>query len=298
MKKRKKYNKIVNFLLVAVMIISIVTIATPQQVKAAGDKKFKGKGTSTVTITDDECYKPFGYKDYVTQNYNYIKFKPSVTGYITIKITSNTNFDASSCYGSIKFGEKEMNYNKGISCLFHAFSSHRTYHFPPYEYTRTYGVRKGKTYYFKVQSYGGLKIKATVTAVKKGTNNSRAKAKTLKKNTTVDGVILTDGNEVDWYKIEVTKKQKIKLIYNTKTNGFPNNTISLKEQDGIKITFCKSNGKPFSSDDNNYILAKPGKSSGTSVVSGKQTYIRPAIYYIKVERNNEISSGYYTLKWN
>ena len=296
MKKRKKYNKIVSFLLLAVMIISIVTIATPQQVKAAGDKKFKGKGTSTVTITDDECLKPIGYKDYVTQNYNYIKFKPGVTGYITIKITSNSNFDPSWCYGSIKFGENEINHSKGISSSFYALSNHRPFH--PYEYTRTYGVRKGKTYYFKVQSYGGIKIKATVTAVKKGTNNSRAKAKTLEKNATVKGIILTDENKVDWYKIKVTEKQKIKLIYNTKTSGFPNHTISPKEHDGIKITFCKSNGKPFSSDNNNYILAEPGKSSGTSVISGKQTYIRPGIYYIKVERNNEVSSGYYTLKWN
>ena len=66
MKEGRKSNKIVSLVLAAIMMVSVFAVSTPEQVQAAGELSFKGSGTSTVAITDDECA-------YVTGKENFIK---------------------------------------------------------------------------------------------------------------------------------------------------------------------------------------------------------------------------------
>lgn len=86
MKTRKTFfHRAVCMFLTAVMAVTLFTVAAPTEAQAAG-LSFKGNGKSTVTIKDTQCYSGRNLK------VNYIKFKPSVTGTVTLK------FDCSSSY--------------------------------------------------------------------------------------------------------------------------------------------------------------------------------------------------------
>ena len=296
MREGNKCNKIVSLVLAAVMMVSVFAVATPQQVEAAEDLSFNGKGTSTATISDEECWG-------ATKEANFIKFKSNVTGYITIKISNNSSVVSGGAYGYITFNKSKTSALGQTREYFDTSESATRY------YTRTYGVKKGSTYYFKVESMGGVKVKATVTSLKKGSNTSRGKAKTLKEGKTATGVIIAGDKTVDWYKIKLTKKQKLKLTYSAKTNGavLSSSGTSIYYNNGIKFTLCASNGKPFVSGSNNYDLAnlKVSKDSTSyyieetrnGIPTGRTFGIDPGTYYVKVERYNKTSSGYYTLKW-
>ncbi|WP_031200991.1 hypothetical protein [Eubacterium sp. 14-2] len=288
MREGKKRNKIVSLVLAAFMMVSVFAVATPQQAEAAGELSLKGKGTSTATISDEECWG-------ATEEANFIKFKSNVTGYVTIKISNNSSLVSGGAYGYITLNKSKTS-ALGQTREYFDTSKSSVY------YTRTYGVKKGSTYYFKVESVGGVKVKATVTSLNKGSNTSRGKAKTLKQNKTAKGVIIAGDKSVDWYKIKLTKKQQLKLSYSAKTNGLAVSNSSAYCTSGIKVTLCKSNGKPFISGSNNYdaMNLKYPKDTTTYFLEnqyGARSGINPGTYYVKVERYNKTSSGYYTLKW-
>lgn len=291
MKEGRKSNKIVSLVLAAIMMVSVFAVSTPEQVQAAGELSFKGSGTSTVAITDDECA-------YVTGKENYIKFKPSKTGYVTVTIKNNSTAASGGAAGFLTFCNGSKSSLGQNQEYFDTIGEGSRY------YTRTYGVKKGKTYFFKIKSVGGVKITAKAVSVKKGTNNSRSKAKTLGKNKTAKGVIIAGENKADWYKIKVTKRQQVKINYNVKTNGaqYSNGTVSY--YNGLKIALYQKNGKPFADGNNYYALANvknPKDVDGPYYLYNSYTYkksgIDPGTYYIKVERYNRTSSGYYTIKW-
>ena len=82
MKTRETFfHRVLSMLLTAAMVVTLFTVAAPTEAQAAG-LSFKGKGTSAVTITDDQCYDMIG-GSYTT---NYIKYKPSVTGTYYVKV--------------------------------------------------------------------------------------------------------------------------------------------------------------------------------------------------------------------
>lgn len=90
-----------------------------------------------------------------------------------------------------------------------------------------------------MQCNAGTKITATTKKLTKTKANSKSKAKNLKKKTNVTGVIPAGNNKVDWYKIKVTSKAKVRIICSAQTNG-----SNLKN--GIRVTFCNTNGKRWS----------------------------------------------------
>lgn len=282
---KKRFNKIVSLVLAAVMMVSIFAVTTPQEVEAASTPQFKKTGSSKVTIKDSQCYR-------VTGKANYIKFKAGATGYITVKITGNSSMTSQPsgyltlCNNKKKtLGTKQELFVTGDS--------------KSWAYTRTYGIQKGKVYYFKVESYGGVKLNATVKAVKKNAATSRAKAKNLSKNKAVNGVLIAGDKKADWYKIKVTKSQKVKISWSAKTNGVTKSGNG--NASGIKMTFYKSNGKMFTN--NAYDYVSPAYSSTWIQFYRKYTYssqklgLEPGTYYIKIEPYTKTSSGYYTLKW-
>lgn len=287
---KKLFNRIASFVLAIVMVVSVLAITPPKEVEAA-TKSFKSKGKTTATISDKECW-------YITKKANYIKFVPSVTGYITLNIKNNSTIPGGA-YGSLTFcNNKKQAIGRNNEYFDSGAPSSKSY-----QRIKTYGVTKGKTYYFKVQSYGGIKISAEVKGVKKGSNTSKNKAKSLSKNKNVTGVILANDKRVDWYKINLTKKQKINLSYKVKTNGARLSGKSIYYDNGIKITLCKSNGKAiggfslaslkYPSDTVTYYTKVTNKVTGESWQEG----LDKGTYYIRVERYNASSSGYYTIKW-
>lgn len=289
-RRKRLCNKVVSFMLAAIMVFSVFA-AAPTEVEAA-TKSFKSTGTSSVTITDAQSYDLNGYGKMAA---HYIKFKATNNGYITIKMK-----DASKKYtpaGYLTFCDSKK---KALGQKREVWSTNSKYKGTPY-YTRSFGVKKGKTYYIKIESSAGVKVTATFKKVTKSKYNSKSKANTLKKNTTAKGVIIAGDKTVDWYKIKLTSSKRVKLTYTAKTNGDTDNS-------GIKISFCKADGSLYipgsTTQDPSYDWVSPWTSSGwstyyrTYISSGKETGLEAGTYYIKVERYNKTSSGYYTLKWS
>lgn len=281
-KGNKLFNRVASFMLAMVMVLSVFA-AMPTEVAAADVKSIAGKGTSSVTYTDEETYDPYGYY-YMAENY--IKFTAKNTGYVTVKMTNASTLGYADGYVAL------CDYKKA------PLNATNEYWNTGYDkaayYTRTFGVKKGKTYYIKVESTCGVTVTATFKTVKKANNSSKKKAATLNKNKKVTGVIVAGDKTVDWYKIKVTNdKQKVKITYSGKTNG------NLTSNDGIKVTFCDSKGKVWYSEG---AAVSPWVSSRTykawCTVNGKVTGVGAGTYYIKVERSAKTSSGTYTLKWS
>lgn len=281
-KRRKFYQKALSFLLAFAMIVTVFTVAAPEGVQAAS-LTFKGSGKSTVTIKDSDCYNA-GYTAYKT---NYIKFKATKTGYVTITFKGASSVYANPA-GYVTFCNSKK---KALGETQEAWSTNYS---QSWGYTRSYGVKKGQTYYFAVVSNGGVKITANVTAVTKSSANTKAKAKTLAKGKTAKGVIIAGQNKADWYKIKMTSSQKLKLTYTAKSNGD-------NDQYGIKVTFYDTDGKMWTNNSWGYVTPQyPSDGMTITMVnsSGTKFAIPAGTYYVKVERYNKNSSGYYTLKWS
>lgn len=282
MKGKKLWNKVVSFVLTMAMVFSVFVVATPEEVKAAS-LSFKGKGKSSVTISDSESYDASGY-GYMKANW--IKFKASQTGYITVKMSSASEVE--NPQGYLTFCD---NKKKALGKNREYWSTNRD---DSEYYTRTYGVKKGKTYYFKVESTSGVKVTASVTKLNKGKNTSKKKAKTISAGKKVKGVIIAGEKTVDWYKIKVNGNQRVKLTYSAKTNGD-------NDYNGIKVTFCKSNGSKFLSNSSDWVSVMTPSSWSKyyrkNSVTGAESGLTAGTYYVKVERYNKTSSGQYTLSW-
>ncbi len=290
MKSRKK-NRILSLLLAMVMVIGVFVIPTPDEVSAATKSySFKGTGKSSVTIKDADCYKGTSLKTH------YIKYKAGVTGTITLKMTNKSGKSSYTAgYLTLCNSKKKV--------IGTANEYYDTYDDDSRYFTRTYGVKKGVTYYFRVKAYAGVKITATVKSVKDLKNHSKTKAKSLKAKSTVTGLIKANDKTADWYKITVPANKKVRITVTANTNGLVETSTAYKSSGGIKATLMNSKGKPW---------ASSGGSFYASVVkkSNKCEYYRENIYgvkkgvsdtkttfYIKVERLNAASSGSYTLKW-
>ncbi len=281
--KSRKMNRILSLLLAMVMVVGVFVVPTPDEVSAATKSyAFESKKASSVTIKDADCYTSSG-----AVKANYIKFKSGFTGYITLKM-SNASKVSNYTAGYLTLCNSKK---KSIGATREVWSTQ--YDDSKY-YTRTYGVKKGQTYYFKVEAAAGVKIKTAVKAVSKK-YTSQKKAKTLKAKTTVGGVIIANDKTADWYKISVPANKRVKITVAAKTNGDDDNT-------GIKATLMKSNGKPFKT--GAYCYASVVTKSDWCKYLRKDQYgnqygisDKKGTYYIKVERLNKSSNGYYTVKW-
>lgn len=271
------FKSFASLALAVVMMFTVIGVM-PENVSAA-EYSIAGNGTQTVTISDEQCYEFTGEEAY-------IKFIPKATGYVTVKATN-----VSALYNDTYGGITLCSASKQI--ISETDEKYLTQYNESEYYTMTYGVKKGTTYYLRVKAMGGTQITATFKSVKKNAATKKAKAKTIGKGKTVKGVIIAGDKKADWYKIKLTKSQKIKLSYSAKTCGTSNYA-------GIKVTFCKSNGKNFLYNSfDNVSRTKPSSwiQFYRKYTNGKTTGLATGTYYVKVEPSSTTSSGYYTLKW-
>ena len=86
--------------------------------------------------------------------------------------------------------------------------------------------------------------------------------------------------------MKLTKRQRLRLYYNAKTNG----SFKLSVYSGSKRIGSR----------NLYYTAGQRKITlyQKKMSDKKQTGMNPGDYYIKIERANTVSSGYYKIKWN
>ena len=191
---------------------------------------------------------------------NYFKFKATQTGYVSA------------------FASKDSKYSVKVALCNSKKKAYSDY--TAVGYNPSYGVTKGKTYYFKVassyNSNGGYFFKVKNYKVSEKSGKSKGKAVTIKKGKTVSGTLQAGSSQADWYKFKLTSKKSVKILWKAKTND----TMKITVYQGGRTIGTRS----LIYSNSSYTLQSLGKwSKGT--------------YYIKVYRGNSKSSGWYSLKW-
>lgn len=208
-----------------------------------------------------------------TQKYNdtyYYKIVVPKTGYITVQ---GYGF---SQYSNNKYSLRvQLCNNKKKDLEKYKTSLYESRGFKTY-----YAVKKG-TYYIKV-SDTNYKIKYIFKSVTEKSGASTTKAVKVPKNKTISGLAIAgeQGKKVDYYKITLTKAQKITFTFGARAN------------DWIQFKIVSANPKQFIFGSSAY------RCYTTENVVTKDKF--PAgTYYIQVFRmsNDADTSGYYTLKW-
>lgn len=168
----------------------------------------------------------------------------------------------------------------------------KTSGFSDYEYLsssdarRYVGVKKG-TYTISVKSYTpiyGVKIKFNkVKEAKYGTKKS--KAKTIKRNKTIKGLIITNKKKAHWYKFKNPKLKKVTITIKGKTNGGG-------KYGGYKITMYDKRGSIGTT----YISSSHPSVTIKPYTLGKGNKLVKGTYRLKVQ-SYKGGSGYFTVKW-
>ena len=208
----------------------------------------------------NKAWSAVGLKDAQT---NYLKFKASSSGYITVLHQGLS--------GKVTLTNSKK---KALSNAIYSSS---------YSSTKkiTFGVKKGTTYYLRVaanyNSDGAYRVKFTNSKITDKSGSKKSKARTMKRKATYKGSIIAGSSTSDWYKFKVTSKRKVTVTMKGATNN------------KIKAVFYTSKGKKIGSTtfydyNSKRVLQSVGKlSKGT--------------YYVKVYRGTSTSSGWYSLYW-
>ncbi len=149
-----------------------------------------------------------------------------------------------------------------------------------------FAVNKNTTYYFKVNSSSGSRfaLKTSFTTVSEKSGSKVSKAVSIKKGKTAKGLILPGSSTKDYYKIVVSKSQKVSLKFTGKacTGTIRINVYSDKKlKRWVGTVYC--NGASYSTTRRVYTLGSSKLRKGT--------------YYIQVERSDSKTNGYYSIQW-
>lgn len=147
-----------------------------------------------------------------------------------------------------------------------------------------YGVKRG-TYYLRVRTYtsgNDYQLCYQFTKINEKSGTKKSKAVSLKKKKTVKGLMVAGekGNKVDWYKIKLTKKTKVRIRLDGATCG------SIQLQVIPASTKVRLYNAYINVNQDAKVLSFNKKlSAGT--------------YYIKITRSasNKYTSGAYAVKW-
>lgn len=148
-------------------------------------------------------------------------------------------------------------------------------------YSTYYGVKKG-TYYIGIKTSGQYRMKYTFASINEKTGSSKSRAVSLRANSTVKGLMIAgeSGSQSDWYKLKLTKKQKLSF------------TFSVKANDSLKVTIVPASSRLH------IIGASAYQSAGTKTYKTRDS-LPAGTYYLQVSKlgNYNTTSGHYTLKY-
>lgn len=256
-------SKVMSFLLAAVMMVSVIGIM-PESVSAATEIALKGSGKTVVSITDEQS-------STITQDYTWLKIKPKANGYLQLKFASG------SAVASYSAG-KVILCNAGKSKVLSTEYTYSTNETTADGYTECYGLKKGTTYYIRLNAYNGVKITATFKKITTAGGKNQKKAKKLNKNKNFMGLIMAGQTKAAYYKFTLTKRQK--------------------------ITF---NVTPYLTDSVNVTLSGPGVYTrtltiGSSIWGQKDPItttgaVKEGTYYVKIQPTRKTTCGYYKISW-
>lgn len=255
-------------LLLAACIL-LITVGVPQRTKAA---ELSFNVSTTVQLPQD------GYS-VSSGSDTWIKYKAKSTGYITISVQSSPQtIQGSGAAGTANAASGEFQlYNAKKNTALSNVKYYLTSGANPADYSMSYGVKKGASYYIRMRASAAVSVSCNLTKVSESSGSKKTKAKSIKKGKTIRGIIPAGDKSADWYKIVIPKKQTLHIYY----SGLTDNKLKLT----FSGTYLKTAKK--------YVYC--------GVTSLQHTYsterVQPGTYYVKVERGDSKSSGYYTLKW-
>lgn len=153
-----------------------------------------------------------------------------------------------------------------------------------------YGLKKG-TYYLKVTNEENYAIAVQLKAMTDKGGASKKKATNVKKKKQITGVMPAGekAKKADWFKIKLTKSQKLKLNIAVSGNGYFDFYIygpGYPSKGRLLKSMKNTNGK--------FTCYR------TTYTSSKKYGLKAGTYYVKVQRysSDKKASGAYTLKWN
>lgn len=243
----------------------------PQQVHGA-DKSFNK--TAAVTLTDKESYS--AAKDYV-----WIKYKPSADGYLTIR-ASDASAGSSGAKGYLAlFDSTKKQILSSKSIYYHTGNTKN-----PYWFKITFGLRGKQEYYIRVKAQNAVTLSATFQKVNDKSGDLQSTALEIKAKKKKTGLFPAGTTTADWYKLTLKKAQKLHLYYQARTSG----SFRISIYAGTRRLAAR----------NIYYTFKQQKLTLYRLQNstGKKLGMDAGVYYIKVEKADVTSSGYYTLKWN
>lgn len=225
--------------------------------------------TKTVAMKPNRLYhvKRTGYDD-VT----YHRFTVSKTGYITVYGYSCSD------YSSSKYSIGVQLYNSKKKPL----ETNRTYisSYSKPAYKTYYAVKKG-TYYIAVRDRN-YKLKYSFTALTDKSGATQAKATAVGKGKRAVGLLVAgeSGKKVDWFKIRLTKNQKINFTFSSKSN------------DDVRFQVVPADSRVMVWGSSVYV-------KNTTKKIPTQNAFPAGTYYIKVSRmlDDASTSGYYSFSW-
>lgn len=149
----------------------------------------------------------------------------------------------------------------------------------------TYGVQKG-IYYLQVSGYSKYAVQANYTKFTDNGGASKKKAKTIKLNKTVYGVMPfgEKKTKADWFKVKVTKSKKLRVDLDTIGTGyFDFYVYGPSCPKGIRLGSLYNTG---------------GTAKIVRLGTNKEVKVKKGTYYIKVVRNSgsAAGSGVYSIK--
>ena len=263
MQRKNRYQKYIFLLVLCFLCIF------PQTVSAK-DKNLNKN--SSITLSDSESYTS-------SESYTWMQYKAPADGYLTITVA-----DAASSSDHAKGYLALYNSTKATLLSSKNIFYNTTYSNNAYWQQFTFGMVKGQTYYLRVKPENAVKISRSFKKVTDKSGALQSAALTLKKNKAKTGLMPAGVSNTDWYQLTLTKKQKIRLYYKAKTNGcYKLSVYSGSKCIGTRNVYYTSGQKKLT-------ICQYQKSTG------KTFGMEKGIYYVKIEKADTLTSGYYTLK--
>lgn len=264
---QKKWNLI--RMLVIAGFLCMVPLDVPAASKAKEPEHDFNKEKS-VSISAEKSYAE-------TEKYTWLKYKAAADGYLTVEVSDLG--EGMHAKGYLALYDSTRTKLLSSSSIFYNTANREK----SYWYKFTFGMLKGQEYNIRIRSENAVKLTRTFTKLKDPSGPSRIKAAKLKKNKSKKGFVPAGSFKADWYQVNLTKRQKLRLYYSARTNGCFKLTIYM----GTKRLGVQK------------IRNTAGQKIILSLKSGtKRTGLNAGKYYLKVERENTMSSGYYKIKWN
>ncbi len=262
---RKIQLRLFFMMFLAVVFSCVISTSAFAATKETNDITKKISSKKTVSISADETYKKL-------KGFVYLKYKSTLNGYV--KLTFNEAKSGVESKGHLWITSKSK-YN---------LSNHEFYSTSK-AYTNSYknvyyGVKKGQTYYFKIQADNAVKISLKEYKINDKSGHSMKKALNLKAKKTLKGYMAAGNTEDDYYKITLKDKQKINITLKGYTNNALNMTMYM-----VTDTHIFRQGQ--------FTLRY---TSPNHTVNYKSKKLKAGTYYLVIS-NGSKSSGAYSISW-